>query len=744
MKRFLAAFLILAGLAAPGVVHAADASPPDVKVRFGEHENFSRIVFDWPEAVPYTASLDKGLLTLDFKAAGAPDLSAFVSDPPPGIKLDSVSPSEDELKVAFAISKPAKLRQFRDGPRVVVDVLFDQNPAPKAKTVPEVPSATPAESAKTSPIEIKPVNPAVARDLPKLKVAVGQGENGIRMTFPWTDSAAAAVVQRAGQLWIVFDLPSQVDLSEVGKKLGDRFSEAEQIADDRATILHFTTRQMQYPVVRRKDDVWTVELDNVANPPATPIEAREQVTEGGTARVFMPVKDPGLKIDLKDPIVGDRLVVAPVFGSGFGFDQSRQYAEFRLLGTPQGIAIEPRADWLTVQRESNGIAITGARALAHSADTPGDKKSVSDRPALDSPTRLIDFDAWRRGSDDDYWDNLDKLLYDLSLAPSDARNAARWSLAKFYLAHHMAADALGVLGLMAKSDVRLEEDKQFRAVRGVANIFMGRYADALEDLSYPRLDAEPDAALWRAVAEAKLGKNEAALDHYHQGLDVITDYGEIDRARFQLAAATAAMGVGDVDTMNTETSVLDGMKLPVSMEAQAKYLEGRMYELQNDATSALDAYAKAIDMHYRPVAAKAEFRQIEVEAKEGKIKPKEEIDKLDALRFKWRGGPLEFDVLHKLGQRYVDEGDYRHGLEILRQAVTYFPDSDARSLRRSALTATRWCASCPTGWSRSTSSTAPSSFWSTRSITASRARRRPRSRPGSPGSISSTASPRRP
>ena len=142
MRRFLAAFLILAGLAAPGVVRAADASPPDVKVRFGEHENFSRIVFDWPEAVPYTASLDKGLLTLDFKAAGAPDLSAFVSDPPTGIKLDSVSPSEDELKVAFAISKPAKLRQFRDGPRVVVDVLFDENPAPKAKTVPKVPPAS--------------------------------------------------------------------------------------------------------------------------------------------------------------------------------------------------------------------------------------------------------------------------------------------------------------------------------------------------------------------------------------------------------------------------------------------------------------------------------------------------------------------------------------------------------------------------------------------------------------------------
>ena len=677
MRRVLAAFLILTGLALPAVVRADDASIPQVKVRVGEHENFSRIVFDWPTAVPYIASLDKGTLTLDFKAAGAPDLSAFTSDPPSGIKLDAVTPGADELKIAFTISKPAKLRQFRDGPRVVVDILFDENPAPTAKNIRAAPPPKPVETAKTSPIPIKPLNPEITKDLPKLKVTVGPGDDGIRMTFPWTDSAAAAVVQRAGQLWVVFDLPSEVDLSDIAKKLGDRFSAVEQIADDRATILHFTARQMQYPVVRRNDDVWTIDLDNVANPPATPIEAREQMTDDNEARLFMPVKDPGLKIDLTDPVVGDHLTVVPVFGSGFGFDQPRQYAEFRLLGTPQGIAIEPRADWLKIQRESNGIAITGARALARSTNTPGDKKSVADRPAVDAPTRLIDFDAWASGSDDAYWDNLDKLLYDLSLAPSDARNAARWALAKFYLAHHMAPDALGVLGLMAQSDVRLEEDPQFRAVRGVAKIFMGRYADALRDLSFPRLDAEPDAALWRAVAESELGKNEAALDHYHQGLDVITDYSEVDRARFQLAAAKAAMGTGDVDTMNTETSVLDGMKLPVSMEAQTKYLEGRMYELQNDSTSALDAYGKAIALGYRPVSAKAEFRQIEVEAKQGTIKPKEEIDKLDALRFKWRGGPLEFDVLHRLGQRYVDGGDYRHGLEILRQAVTYFPDSDA-------------------------------------------------------------------
>jgi tetratricopeptide (TPR) repeat protein len=689
MMRLLAAIFLAIGLTATGVANAADA--PKVGVRYGEHEKFSRIVFDWPSAVPYVASLDKGELTLDFKAAGALDFASFKADPPTAIRLGDVMQTGDEVTVAFNIAKPAKLRHFRDGPRVVVDVLFDADPVASAP----LPPAVPAEPVQTRPLDAQPTEstrqattaaqPApvalqsaatIPNDAPALKVAVAPSDLGMRMTFPWSTSAGAAVFQRAGQLWIVFDVPAKVDLSDVKAKLDDRFADETQIPNQIATVLRFTTRKLQFPEVRRSGNTWTVDLEKVATAPATPLDVREQVTEGGYARLFLPINDPGLKLDVTDPVVGDKLIVVTVLGSGFGIEPVRNYAELRLLGTPQGVAIEPRADWIEVKHEPNGIQIVGARALAHSSSAPGDKKSVAAMEAPVAPPQLVDFEAWSRGPDDNYWQNLDKLLYDLSVAPDDGRNAARWNLAKFYLAHHQTADALGVLGLMAQSDSRMEEDPQFRAVRGIAEIDMERYGDALKDLSYSRLDADPHAALWRAVAESALGQNEAAMDHYHQGLDVISQYREDDRARFQLAAARAALGLGDVKTMSSELSILEVVRLPKSMTAETQYLKGRMYEFEDDPTSALDAYAKAIKVDYRPVTAEAEFHQIEVEAKQGALKPKEEIDRLDALRFKWRGGPLEFEVLHRLGQRYVEKGDYRNGLQILRQAVSYFPESD--------------------------------------------------------------------
>ena len=693
MTRLLG-ILVLLALMVSSAVYGADALP-DVRVRYGEHENFSRIVFDWPEAVPYTVTLDEGTLTLDFKSLGKIDLKALQADPPDFIKLDGVTLGSDDVKVGFDITKPAELRHFRDGPRVVVDVLFDTDqkkpavekqaepkpePAPKQAEAAtgshheahEQPAAAPAESSPDQAAATETANVAT------MKVMVAKSDKGVRMTFPWPDNTAAAVFQRAGQLWVVFDEPSNADLSEVKRKLSDRFFDVDQMPSTQATILRLMTRKTQYPDVRKDKNTWTIDLKDVTNPPVTPIDVREQVTDDKSARIFLPVKDPGLKLDIEDPVVGDRLVVVPVLGSSFGVDGTRNYAEFRLIGTPQGIAIEPKADWLTIQRESTGVEIAGTRALAHSAKDPAGKAAVAAMQA-EAPTgggQLIDFDAWSRGSDDDYWDNLDKLLYDLSVVPDDGRNSARWTLAKFYLAHHQAADALGVLGLMANSDVRLEEDPQFRAVRGVANIFMERYAAADKDLSFPRLDAEPHAALWLAIAESELGKNEAALDHYHQGLDAITNYREVDRARFQLAAVKAELGLGDAGSMSSEISVLEGLALPESMVAETEYLKGRMYELQDDPTSALEAYDQVIATDYRPMVARAEFHQIELEVKQGTITPKEEIDKLDALRFKWRGGPLEFQVLHTLGQRYVDAGKYREGLQILRQAVTYFPESD--------------------------------------------------------------------
>jgi tetratricopeptide (TPR) repeat protein len=75
-------------------------------------------------------------------------------------------------------------------------------------------------------------------------------------------------------------------------------------------------------------------------------------------------------------------------------------------------------------------------------------------------------------------------------------------------------------------------------------------------------------------------------------------------------------------------------------------------------------------------AARAEFSLVELGLQQETVTPDEAIERLDRLRFQWRGDELELDVLDRLGKLYLAKNDYRKGLNTLRTAVTYFPEKE--------------------------------------------------------------------
>src|SRR3546814_4693419 len=46
------------------------------------------------------------------------------------------------------------------------------------------------------------------------------------------------------------------------------------------------------------------------------------------------------------------------------------------------------------------------------------------------------------------------------------------------------------------------------------------------------------------------------------------------------------------------------------------------------------------------------------------------------LRFAWRGDSFEYEVLSRLGQAYLDAGDWWGGLSVMRDALSVFPDGE--------------------------------------------------------------------
>ena len=49
------------------------ASLPTVKLQIGEYANFTRLIFDWPQTVRYTAYPGKGRISVRFGALARPD-----------------------------------------------------------------------------------------------------------------------------------------------------------------------------------------------------------------------------------------------------------------------------------------------------------------------------------------------------------------------------------------------------------------------------------------------------------------------------------------------------------------------------------------------------------------------------------------------------------------------------------------------------------------------------------------------
>jgi tetratricopeptide (TPR) repeat protein len=91
--------------------------------------------------------------------------------------------------------------------------------------------------------------------------------------------------------------------------------------------------------------------------------------------------------------------------------------------------------------------------------------------------------------------------------------------------------------------------------------------------------------------------------------------------------------------------------------------------------NALEGYELVAAGDHRPTRARAKLGRVRVLLAQNQMANGDAIEALENLRYTWRGDDLELDLLHRLGRLYIAEKNYRKGLEVMRQAVTYYPQS---------------------------------------------------------------------
>ncbi|MGH6953697.1 MAG: hypothetical protein ACREGL_05915, partial [Alphaproteobacteria bacterium] len=623
-----------------------------IPVRADAAAGFDRLVIDWPIRVGYRVrERDNAVLVL-FDRPGRLDVSRLDGASHHSIGRAESIDGRPGVVLRLELKGRVRPKHYREGTRVVVE-LHPLTEAQGGST------ANPAEGGKEPATLV--AKPDVAR------VTLGARAEGdvavVRLDA--TEPGTAAVFRRAGAIWLVFDQPAALDLEAVRSAIGGVVDGVERIDDSRALVLRMPARPEVNARVVREERAWSVELS--AQPARAASGVRIERRREGDG-LLLAVEGAGPALGLVDPESGDRLVVVPLAAAGLGVDGGRRYVEFELPSTFQGIAVVPLADRLSVRSGPMGVEIGDGLVLSDGA-----RAAEAERAQMGRRARLFDFPSWRRTGEEGSYAERQRLMGAIAEAPPEEVSEARLDLARFYFTHGFAIEALGLLESIARADTQMADNPDNRALRGVCRLLAGYSALAREDLMIAALDGSPEVALWRGVALARAGDHGAAVESFEQGIDLLADYPEPYGFEIMRTAAESALAIGRADVAEHYLNARARTALSDSEASAIHLLRARTLEVAGEKEESARLWASALEGRDARSRVEAALVQLDRAAAMDALTTDVEIRTLERLRFVWRGGELEFTILHRQGRAYLVANRYAEGLERLRTAITYFP-----------------------------------------------------------------------
>ena len=681
-------------------------------MRVGIHENYSRIVFDWTRSVKYQVERKGDKATINFSRPERVNLSRLTRRLPPRLTSAAQRSENSGSVVELGLAAGTRIRHFRSGTKIVVDILGDATaqtaaptpaPAPKAKESPAAKAAgpkkllLPSEKQDAAKPGAKPADPKTAakpsvvktppkkeltsarKNLSVLKVNFAPLEGGARVSFAWLEPTAAAIFSRAGHVWAVFDRDARLELATPPQSLSEVLFLAENVESSNRMVFRFRVAPKLFPVARRQGNRWAIEFRPKAANLTRPVQVDRKGDIEKNGVIVLPGAVSNKLVQLPDPEVGDVIQVAPILTPGVGVPQSREFVQFKLLQSAQGVAIIAKVDDLKISTKRKGLEVSTRGGLSISAGRNRSRsllraKAGEGDPADGPAARLFQFSAWQGNNKVTFEKRKQALQLGLSKVPKGRRNRARWPLARFYFAHQYMADAHGVLALILAHDPAIIEDPTYRAIRGATRLWLGRIQEAEEDLLVPGLDGDPEISIWRSALFAKKHEWKRAYDEYIDAGGVPKKYAQNVRVWLMMQATEAALRANDIENVNKlliDLAKEENLR-PLQLTS-IQLLRGKGFEAVDDIDQAMQNYQEVIAAGVRPTEARANFARINTALKNRELTLLDATEEMERLRFSWRGDDFEFELLRRLGDLHMDNGNYRNALTVYRLAVTYFP-----------------------------------------------------------------------
>ncbi len=758
MKRLLLGTAIAVLLSAQSLAPAQAA----VSVRAGAHDDYARLVFDWPERTSYTVrQQDENTVVLTFDrpediAVEDVDLSGLAS-----VQAIEDMKTGSSARVEITVVPQSRFRHFTIGNRVVLDIYYPEGmekvePAPQLKTPPKSESKPEPKPEPQTETQEEPVDEAVSSgeaaeppvsshdeseskalsddagaqekiskeeeggtshekavyDLERASDALivdevnapqvppfegGETMDGLSdphaISLTLTEKVGLAAFKRAGYLWLVFDHPDLKVKPEIAGAQADDFGEVEDVKNHGGATVY----RIQIPDALKDYHVygeggglvWRVvfsQRERETHPAKMGRTfLKDEMVRGGT--LLWALRDITKMISFDDPFVGDRVTAVTVADSGKYTRDVYRFPAFETLPSVVGMAIVSHVDDLDVTRSPNGVQVTrpGGLALSRDADV---SRSIMREEIKDIRTedleqeeeirRIFDFDRWMMGGIQALGENQTILLSGMASKDKNGQIQDLLTLAKMNVANDRGQEALGFLRYAAQEMPVIVRSPEYLALRGAANALAGKYEEALQDFVRPVLNEYSELDYWRAYTLAWLEDWYQAQHVMPHSFGVLIGYPKSLQEKLGLKLAEVALRNADVMEAETILSFLhrERIHLQPSTVAGLDYLKGEAHRQSGeyDQMRALwEPLSKGHDDLYR---VKAGLALTLLDMQTDDLSLEKAIDRLEGLRYGWRGDELEAKTNFTLGQLYLQSERYVKGLGILREAAAMTPDSE--------------------------------------------------------------------
>lgn len=713
--------MALACCMAAGAAFARDADA--IRVRYGLHQGFVRIVFDWPERTPYKLDLRPEGATIRFSAKNSFDLKRVKGRK--RLDVRSKAPGAVEMTYAGASS----IHHFLHGNHVVVDLLEGNagEPLPKQLAVkppvsvkamqpaspspvlsptlapkPSAPQKAEAREAKDKPTRVaasslgademqqmtasktappaKPPGaapmapPDIASIIPdalsgispkpvppgaERKVLSVRARDGAMVMDLPVGQIPAAAFSRANGHWILFDEPFAIDLARAIKAGID----VVQLPFVDKTVLHMRTDNTAMLTAEPTKTGWRFRLG----------DKLDHITEPALVRrAFDPPIGPRLMVDnlrggrlmrVADPEVGDALFVVAVQAPmrvALGYETP----DAELPPTALGIVVAPRREGVGARLRLGSLVIRRKGGLKLSQP----EALVESAPIQ---TSRIDPVAWR-GKEKDFGKGKRNLMAKMNGVPTVARKPARIDLARYYLANGYAAEAVGMIEFTAGGKAEVKDNLDFLAIRGIARAMLSQYDKAEIDLAGGAFNGDAQVEIWRAMGLSAAGKHRFAAAKFRQFWPAASMWPLKQQVQLAAMAGESALAAGLPRLAQEFAQGLSISTKSAEDGAALTLVQAGVYAAEGRPDKASTAYMTAKKHGDLGVRARAELGLIKLDFDRGAIDADAAADRLARLQMQWRGDRTEYDTLKTLGELRLANSNYREGFEALSEAARVF------------------------------------------------------------------------